>query len=372
MIDAYPQYPRPLAEAQQPVRQAEQDVRSNVVELAREAGSQVAVARALHLAPQTLSSWINRAAQARPRGRPVTRVDPMNSAPVTELLDVHGRSIGLPTLKELFHEVPRSALQRIREDWSAGQEIDPARLHWTSPGSVWATDFTQMPLPIDGVFPYVLVVRDLASCRMLLATPCVEMTSQMVVSSLRHLFIEHDAPLVLKSDNGSPFIAHETRCFCRQRGVVNLLSPPLTPQYNGSIEAAGGQLKARAALIARQQSCETWSSDILEAARLGANALNRPWGSAGPTPDQRWAQRQPITTEQRQALATLIDQKNVDITQSIQRERTQKGINPEFTAADRATVARTATRQALVELGYLRIRRPQNMSTKSQADLSRN
>jgi transposase InsO family protein len=92
----------------------------------------------------------------------------------------------------------------------------------------------------------------------------------VVVSSLRQLFAQYDSSLVLKSDNGSPFIAHETRCFCRCEGVVNLLSPPLTPQYNGSIEAAGGQLKTRAALIARQQSCDTWSSDILEAARLAA------------------------------------------------------------------------------------------------------
>ncbi|HEY2585102.1 MAG TPA: hypothetical protein VGI81_04995 [Tepidisphaeraceae bacterium] len=67
-----------------------------------------------------------------------------------------------------------------------------------------------------------------------------------------------------------------------------------------------------------------------------------------------------------------IDQKNFDITQSIQRQRTQKGLNAPFTAADRATVARTATRQALVELGVLQIRRPQNMSTQSQADLSKN
>jgi len=372
MIDAYPHHPKPLAEAQQPLRQAEQDVRESVVELAQDAQSQAAVACALHLAPQTLCSWMNRAAQARPRGRPAVAVDPVASAAVTELLDCHGRSIGVPTLKELFHEVPRSALQRIRDDWSAEQEIEPCRLHWSVPGSVWASDFTQTPQPIDGLFPYVLVVRDLASSRMLLAIPCLEMTSEVVLASLRQLFIQHDAPLVLKTDNGSPFVAQQTREFCQQQGVVNLLSPPLTPQYNGSIEAAGGQLKARAALIAQQQSCDPCSSDILEAARLAANALNRPWGSAGPTPDQRWARRPPITLEQRQTLATLIEQKNIEITQSIQRERTQKGINPDLTAANRATVARTAIRQALVELGYLQIRRPQNMSTKTQADLSRN
>lgn len=183
MIDAYPQHPRPLAQAQQPIRRAEQALRSSAVELAQGSPSQAAVARALHLAPQTLCAWMNRAAQARPRGRPATRVDPMNSAAVTELLDLHGRSIGLPTLKELFHDVPRSALQRIRDDWSDAQQIDPACLHWTIPGTVWAADFTEPPLPVDGVFPCVLVVRDLASQCTLLAAPCIDMTAEAVVGS---------------------------------------------------------------------------------------------------------------------------------------------------------------------------------------------
>lgn len=372
MIDAHQQHPRPLAEAQQTLRRAEAELRAGVVELTQDGQSQAAVAHALHLAPQTLCSWMNRSTRPMPRGRPAMVVDPLAGVAVTELLDLHGRSIGVPALKELFHEVPRSALQRIRDDWSDAHQIDPACLHWTTPGTVWAADFTEPPLPIDGVFPYVLVVRDLASCRMLLAAPCLEMTAQGVVCNLRTLFHQHDPPLVLKTDNGSPFIAQETRCFCRQQGVVNLLSPALTPQYNGSIEAAGGQLKARAALIAQQQSCDPSSGDILEAARLHGNALNRPWGTAGPTPDQRWNQRLPIGIEQRHSLAALIEQKNFDITQSIQRQRTQKGLSSEFTAADRATVARTATRQALVELGYLQIRRPQNMSTDTKADLSKN
>ena len=76
-----------------------------MVELAQDAPSRAAVARALHLAPQTLGAWMNRGADATPRGRPATTVDPLASVAVTQLLDRHGRSIGLPTLKELFHEV---------------------------------------------------------------------------------------------------------------------------------------------------------------------------------------------------------------------------------------------------------------------------
>jgi hypothetical protein len=35
----------------------------------------------------------------------------------------------LPTLKELLHELPRTTLHRLREDWSIEQEIEPAHLH---------------------------------------------------------------------------------------------------------------------------------------------------------------------------------------------------------------------------------------------------
>ncbi len=372
MIDTLDRHPRPLGDAQYPRREAEAAVRSGVVELARAGRRQSAVARALHLAPQTLSVWMDRPAQAIPRGRPATPVDPLATATVTELLDSHGRSIGVPTLKHLFHEVPRSALRRIREEWSSEQEIEPCRLVWTTPGSVWSADFTRPPSSIDGVFNRVLVVRDLASQCMLLAAPCEAESADTVLFHLRQLFNQHAPPLVLKSDNGSPFIAADTREVCSSNRVINLLSPPLTPQYNGSVEAAGGQLKTRAAQIAQRHLCLTWSSDILESARLTANALNRPWGPSAPSPDERWGRRQQISGVQRQSLATLVDQKNIDITQSIQRQRRQNGLDAEMTAACRATVARTAIRQALVELGYLQIRSPTNTSTQNNAQLSKN
>ena len=36
-------------------------------------------------------------------------------------------------------------------------------LHWHRPGAVWAMDHTEPPTPIDGRWPHVLAVRDLAS-----------------------------------------------------------------------------------------------------------------------------------------------------------------------------------------------------------------
>jgi len=68
------------------------------------------------------------------------------------------------------------------------------------------------------------------------------------------------------SNNGSPFIVKQTRQLYAAHAVMNLLSPPLTPQYNRSIEVSAGQLKTRAALLAQLSSCDTWTCDILEAA----------------------------------------------------------------------------------------------------------
>lgn len=372
MIDQHDQHQKPLRDAQSSRRSAEQQLRQSAVHLVDADHTQRLVARALNLAPQTLSVWMNRCNQPVPRGRPPAPVDPVQRTTVSELLDSHGRSIGLPTLKRIFPLVPRAALHDLREQWADVHRVEPCRLIWSSPGTVWSADFTQTPYPIDGLFDHVLAVRDLASHCLLLAAPCIAQSADAVVFHFRQLFRQHAAPLVLKTDNGSPFIAEQTRQLLLAHSVVNLLSPPLTPQYNGSIEATGGQLKTRAALLAQLSSCDTWTSDILEAARLEANTLSKPWGPSAPTPDQRWAARPPVQPEQRASLAALIQRKTSDITLSIQRERLQKGLAIELSAACTATVARTAIRQALVELGYLQIRRPAIMSTQSKPVSSKN
>ncbi len=361
MLDTQKQLPKPLGNAQRVRRDAEQSVRTAAVELSRSGGSQARVAVALEIAPQTLSSWKKRDTQPL-RGRPRTPVDPLAESTVIELLDHHGVSIGIPTLKSLHTAVPRSRLQEIRDAWVQQHYVAPRRLRWTTPGTVWSTDFTQTSQPVDGYFPYLLVVRDLASRCTILSYPCVAQSAYTVVARLQELFEQHGPPLVLKSDNGSPFIADITRQLYARFRVVNLLSPALTPQYNGSVEATGGQLKTRAAILADLNECQL-TSDIIEAARIANNALLRPWGVLSPTPAERWEHRPTITDPQRLTLCTLIVENTTNITRSIQRERLDKGLDPTFTAACTATVARTATRQALVELGYLQIRSPAIMST---------
>ena len=297
MIDTQQQLRRPLGARQDVRRRAEQTLRNRAVAMAASDRSQRQVAGELKLAPQTLSDWKRRGERSPVRGRPPQPLDPVRQTEVIEVLESHGRALGVPTLKQLFKDVPRTTLRDLRDRWKDQHEVEPCRLRWMIPGTVWSNDFTQPPEPIDGAFRHVLVVRDLPSHCTLMAAPCDRQCSDEVVLHLSHLFQLHGPPLLLKSDNGSPFIAEATLACCRLHRVVNLLSPPLTPRYNGSIEATGGQLKARAAQLLLCNACDRWTSDILEASRLAANALNRPWGPSAPTPDERWRDRPPITPE---------------------------------------------------------------------------
>lgn len=96
----------------------------------------------------------------------------------------------------------------------------------------------------------------------------------------------------------------------------------------------------------------TGRSTLLEAARLQANLTARPWGDRGPTPQEVWNRRTPITQHQRRAFLQCV-------------ERTQRDVRAELGYAqntllgrrDRAIVARAAARRALMSLGYLQVRR---------------
>ena len=113
-------------------------------------------------------------------------------------------------------------------------------------------------------------------------------------------------------------------------------------------QSGNGSLKAHARLEALRHGRCVWTSDDLEAACLTANLFARPWGDTGPSPEQRWDSRRPITEDERQRF-----QKTLAIMQ------TQVIIDMQLRPADlnrravRATVARTAIRETLKSLAYL-------------------
>ena len=136
-------------------------------------------------------------------------------------------------------------------------------------------DFAQAPFLIDGIYPYLLAVRDLASGKHLLWRPVLSESAEVVRAELVPLFLAYGVPWVLKSDNGPAFRADDTKRLLTRWAVFTLFSPARTPSYNGGIEAAIGSLKTRTQRLADQAGHPLlWTSAVVEAARQEANAAH--------------------------------------------------------------------------------------------------
>jgi transposase InsO family protein len=316
-----------------------------------------AVAARLHLVPRTLRHWRHhRRPSPRPlvlRGRPLQRAPvPLRNA-VLHWLDAAGPATGLPALQAGFPELARAELAdlltRYRRVWRRrhGQALHV--LHWTAAGAVWALDFAEAPRPVEGVYPYLLAVRDLGSGRQLLWLPVAEATASVTIAALASLVALYGAPLVLKADNGAAFRAAVTQAWAAAVGMELLYSPPGLPAYNGSIEAGIGALKWRTEWWATRRGYPSaWTWDDVEGARQEANAQARPRGRRGPTPDEAWASRCAARAEERDAFRTTVAALRPEARRERGLSETEAG-----TEVERRGVDRVAIRRALVAHGLL-------------------
>jgi transposase InsO family protein len=311
----------------------------------------------LHLAPRTLRHWYGdfrgKAPGIRLLGRPTLRSSRADRKEVLEVLEELGPATSVATLCDCFPTMSRAELEdlvmRYRRVWRHRHQHAPHCLEWTVPGTVWAMDFSDAVQPIDGMYPYLLAVRDLASGCQLLWSPVRSPSADETILALRSLFAQHGAPLVLKTDNGSAFIADATREFLSPFGVNLLFSPPRTPRYNGSIEAGIGSLKTRTERHAAQAGHPAyWTCDDVEHARAEANATARPKGPTGPTPNQLWQDRRPITPEQRSVFQSTMHRHRQEV-------NVEEGLAPDarLQPQEERRLNRPAIRRALGEHGYL-------------------
>jgi len=341
-------------------REREHLLRANVVDFRlwtdRQGLTLQQTADLLHLSPRTLRQWQQDLRydklEVQPLGRPVLRSSRHDRNAVIELLDELGPATGVPTLRECFPTMPRAELddllKRYRRVWQKRHVEALHVLRWQTPGAVWAMDFTEAPHPIDGLYPYLLAVRDLASGQQLLWLPVRTATAAETIIALEPLFI-HGAPLVLKNDNGSPFIADDTLEYLAAWGVIPLFSPAYWPRYNGAIEAGIGSLKTRTERHASASGRATfWTCDDVAAAQAEANSTARPKGPKGPTPGELWAARRKITPEERTLFQASVNQEHTEV-------RVKDGWLTEgpLNAKDARTVERQAIRRALERHGYL-------------------
>ena len=313
------------------------------------------------LLPGTLGTWDRRwrldRLRAKPRGRPAERADAETRQALFAVFDVTGPGVGLVSLQAMLPHVPRRELEdllrRYRRVYLKAKRRLLHVLRWHHAGRVWAMDYTDPPSPVDGLYEDVLAGRDLPSGNQLAALPVPRECGRASADAMEELFKKHGPPLVVKTDNGSPLACEEVEKVLERYGVFPLLSPPRYPRYNGACEAGIGWLQTRAHYeAARHGRPGEWTCDDLEAARQAGNELGRPWGRLAPTPDLAWRSRMPITRAERYLFRAAVERLRKEL-------RKEMGILPgmESERPTRSAVDRVAISRALIERGYLSIRR---------------
>jgi transposase InsO family protein len=346
---------------QRPERALEEGVRDRAAAFRRFAGDQgwtlQESAQALGLLPRTLRQWYRDVTEGPPRalplGRPTARSALDVRRQVLDFLQQEGPMTSVATLWDTFPDLTRAELtDLLRRYRRALRRRYPDVVHvldWQPPGAVWAMDFAEAPAAIEQRYPYLFAVRDLASGRQLLWQPVEATTATVAQRALGSLVAEHGRPLVLKSDNGSAFIAETSQAYLEQAGVFCLFSPPGLPSYNGSCEAGIGSLKSRTEVhAARHGRPGQWTWDDVAYAHLQANACARPHGLRGPSADALWAQRRPLAEEERRAFAATVERHRAEA--CAERNLAAAALAEH---AQRSGVDRIALRRALVEHGYL-------------------
>jgi transposase InsO family protein len=356
---------------QQRRRQLQREVRQESVvcyqELRQRGYTLDEVAGLLELRPRTLRHWQqNGGPQQRtvvPLGRPCARAPVSRRQEVLGFLQDQGPGVGVPTLHAQFPDLARAELsalvQRYRHVLAVRHKTSSRVLHWLVPGRVWALDFAepsrwgqgQVLPPLEGRYPYLLAVRDLASGYQLAWLPVTAATSATTCAVLAQLFACYGKPLVLKADNGPAFRAHQTKRFVEQAGVHFLFSPPYWPGYNGSIEAAIGSLKNRTEHHAAEQGhAGRWTRVDVQAARRQANQ-SQPRRLHGLTPAEAWARRMLVTDVERVRFERTVERQRYVARNELGLAQTLELDHWRGSALDRKAIER-----ALVEHDYLLFR----------------
>jgi hypothetical protein len=332
--------------------EAERGMRRRVVALARTLGDATAAARAVGLCERTARQWFSRWREDRlagsRRGPRPRRASSGERLAVRAFLLEHGPGTGLERVRGAFGGLPFSEARRLKREWLAQRRRLLARrravLFWSRPGAVWAADFTDAPIE-DGVGS-LLLVRDLASGYTLGSGPCRRKDARSAHAALLALFLAHGAPLALKMDNAKAFRGRRVGALLGAFRVAALFSPRRRPSYNGSCERGIGWFKLRADHRAARGGRGSWSARDVEEARSLGNQTLRPWGACGPTPQDAFAGRRPLSNDERTLFPATVARYR-DEEQS--RRGSPRG-GPRREAAERAAV-----RRALVDLHYLEI-----------------
>lgn len=303
------------------------------------------------------------------RGRPPRSATRYQRQEALRLLAAHGSGLPLQALREHLPDVARAELDDLRRRYAQAvrRRLDRfrGRLAWQRTGVVWSMDFTEPAEFVGGTDRWILAIRDLASGYQLSWLSFAQATAQCVVEILAELFVVHGPPLVLKSDNGSQFIAEATLALLAQWSVTPLFNPPRRPAYNGGLERTHPILKGYTAAAAQAQGHgAAWRPEDLATAVASANRFTRRPNASG-TADELWSAREPIDDDLRRVFQQTL------ATERLQA-RAARGLAPDaaLNHYQAAAVDRDAIRDALVKHGLLTIEPKRGQRARSPAPLA--
>ena len=316
-------------------------------------GTQREIARRLGFSARSFRRWARRHQDWVPRGRRARRASPELRQEILDLLAEWGPRTSVQALRLAFPSVTRAELtdllHRFRRVCRDKKRRRTATLEWLRVGAVWAADFAFPPGEMEGLYPELLSVRDLASGMHLTWRPILNETSENIALMLEGLFAMHGAPLVLKVDNAKAWRGEAVLAVLEKWGVLLLFSPPYTPEYNGSIEAGIGATKARTEEESeRHQRPGVWTWEDAEAARCKGNVFGKSPIDPKRSPADVWRHREAIRVEEREALGAMVKR--------VQQETGGQHGEAGQESSDREAHWRRVMRRALGALGILVLR----------------
>ena len=213
-------------------------------------GSQKKLAEVVGVSTRTVRSW-KKKPDHKKRGRKKTGVSESQRLEIKDQWEKQGCPGSRPIIKSLPNIPARvireviAALKKEKKDrYNKHREENRTTVEVHVPGALMVMDGATIKTE-GGDF---IVLRDRGSVSTH-AHKCEgeDLNSQDTLKVFNELKAEGRLPLVMGTDNGSPFCAIVARDFMAQNKVVHLKSLPYVPQQNGSAENAVGDLKQQVA-----------------------------------------------------------------------------------------------------------------------------
>jgi transposase InsO family protein len=134
---------------------------------------------------------------------------------------------------------------RINRSGSGRQFLKFRKVITARPFECIAMDIKYVWIPETGKNAYLLSVIEVHTRRILLDLFAYSVKKKQVINLLSELFMKHEYPesVVIRSDNGSQFIAKDVRVYPGMIGVSQEFTHIATPEENAHIEAYHGILK---------------------------------------------------------------------------------------------------------------------------------